>query len=103
MTGEVRYVTTQACEGYLELREGLTDSYGKRMFEQFTKLGRMKKESTETYRGLMARIDQHIKCFMEDRHHIVCLPEENKNKNNVEMLPHNQVQWIRSNKGSSPV
>ncbi|KAL3863563.1 hypothetical protein ACJMK2_005314 [Sinanodonta woodiana] len=80
MTGEVRCVATQACEGYLELREGLTDSFGKRMLEQFTALGRMKKESTETYRGLVARIDQHIKCFMEDRHHIVCLPEEIKTK-----------------------
>ncbi|KAL3866616.1 hypothetical protein ACJMK2_043900 [Sinanodonta woodiana] len=80
LTGEAIYVATQACSNYLELRKGLIDRFGKRPHEHFATLVSLTKESTETYRGLMARIDQHIK-----------------------PLPQEQAQWIRRNKCFSPI
>ena len=99
LTGEARYVATQACGDYLELRKGLIDRFGKRPHEHFTMLVTMKKENTETYRGLMARIDQHIKRFLNDRDPVICLREEFF----LKALPQDQAQWIRRNKGSSPI
>ncbi|KAL3855789.1 hypothetical protein ACJMK2_014989 [Sinanodonta woodiana] len=99
LTGEAKCIATQACGNYLELRAGLIDRFGKRPHEHFAMLVSLTKESTETYRGLMARIDQHIKRFLDDRDPVICLCEEFFMK----ALPQEQAQWIRRNKGSSTI
>ncbi|KAL3865773.1 hypothetical protein ACJMK2_043128 [Sinanodonta woodiana] len=84
---------------YLELRKGLIDRFGKRPHEHFATLVSLTRESTETYRGLMARIDQHIKRFLDDRDPVICFCEDFF----LKALPQEQAQWIRRNKGFSPI
>ncbi|KAL3846829.1 hypothetical protein ACJMK2_017783 [Sinanodonta woodiana] len=98
-TREVRYVAIQACGDYLELRNGLIDRFVKRPCEHFTALLSMINESFKTYHCLMIKIDQHIKRCLNDRDPCICLRDELF----IKTLPQEQAQWIRRNKGCSPV
>ncbi|KAL3866517.1 hypothetical protein ACJMK2_043810 [Sinanodonta woodiana] len=73
--------------------------FGKRPYKHITALVTIKKESTETYRGLMARINQHIKRLLDDPDPFICLNLEYF----VKAFPQYQSQWVRRNNHSSQV
>ncbi|KAL3879165.1 hypothetical protein ACJMK2_031474 [Sinanodonta woodiana] len=93
LTGEARYVATQACGNYLELRKGLIDRFGKRPHEHFVTLVSLTKESTETYTIVEAAEDyipanvQHQK--QKNEAHL------NKSGKNNNMNIHNTQQQAK--------
>ena len=100
LTGEAREVAIQAHGSFEELSKALMERYGKRPYQYFHLLQTAKKESTETYRGLMARIEQYLTRFVDSAEDFM---EKFKEEYFLSALPASQAQWIRRNKGSSSV
>ncbi|XP_033741736.1 uncharacterized protein LOC117328321 [Pecten maximus] len=83
----------------INLSKALTERYGKRPYQYFKLLQSAQKEPQETYRGLMARIEQYLVRFLDS-------VEDTMDKFKeyfLSALPTSQAQWIRRNKGSSSV
>ncbi|XP_060068688.1 uncharacterized protein LOC132548812 [Ylistrum balloti] len=100
LTGEAREVAIQAHGSFEELCKALMDRYGKRPYQYFKLLQTAQREPKETYRGLMARIEQYLTRFVDSVEDVM---EKFKEEYFLSALPVSQAQWIRRNKGSSSV
>ena len=98
LTGEAKEVSQLANKNYEELRKALVDRFG-RPHQYFADLLEVKRGENETYRGLMAKIQQSVNRFIGDEDSKVRLCEEFF----LKALSPAQAQWIRRNKGSNSV
>jgi hypothetical protein len=64
LTGEAKEVSQLANKNYEELRKALVDRFGRRPHQYFADLLEVKRGENETYRGLMAKIQQSVNRFV---------------------------------------
>ena len=66
LTGEAKEVSQLANKYYEELRKALVDRFGRRPHQYCADLLEVKCGENETYRGLMAKIQQSVNRFVGD-------------------------------------
>ena len=79
LTGEAKEVSQLANKYYEELRKALVDRFGRRPHQYFADLLEVKRGENETYRGLMAKIQQSVNRFVGDEDPKVRLCEKMSN------------------------
>ncbi|XP_033739131.1 uncharacterized protein LOC117326489 [Pecten maximus] len=99
LVGDAREIASHSSKTYEDLRKALITRFSKRRSDYFGMLSGIQRNHNETYRGLMARIDQYLARFIGERDTIQCFREEYF----LKAWPGAQSQWIRRNQGTGTV
>ncbi|XP_033761108.1 uncharacterized protein LOC117342916 [Pecten maximus] len=99
LVGDAREIASHSSKTYEDLRKALITRFSKRRSDYFGMLSGIQRNHNETYRGLMARINQYLARFIGERDTIQCFREEYF----LKALPGAQSQWIRRNQGTVTV